>query len=409
MTIDYKSRDRQRLRQARIAVAAFFFANGVMMATLPTRLPTLQAKLSLPPGQLGLALLGSTVGGLVAMNIAGRVSKRFGSKAITTLAAIGMCIALPLLAFAPNLPLLILALVLDGISNGAMDVTMNIQGADVEQAYDRPIFNSFHACFSVGSLVGALVGNILAALNILPELHFLAIAIVICAGIIWTSRYLVTSPPEASGERAKRTPPLRLSRTLMMLGIIAFCSMLSVGAMFDWSALYMSGTLHTDAGLAATGFAAFLFCMAMGRSLGDYLVTRIRAATLVRLACSLAAMGLALALLFTWIPLVLFGLGLVGFGLSVPFPLVLSATSHMYRQDTGSALSIVTTYGYFGMIAGPPVIGFIADQLGLRLALALVVSLCVIAALCGSAVNTTATKGTSHPETTQTSHETSHK
>jgi MFS family permease len=109
---------------------------------------------------------------------------------------------------------------------------------------------------------------------------------------------------------------------------------------------------------------------------------RFGAAVLVRSACSLAAIGLALALTFAWTPVVLFGLGLAGIGLSVPFPLVLRATGHLSQQETGSILALVTTWGYVGMLAGPPVIGFVADRGGLRLALALVVFLCVLAALC---------------------------
>lgn len=132
--------------------------------------------------------------------------------------------------------------------------------------------------------------------------------------------------------------------------------------------------------------------MAIGRSVGDSLTTRFGATVLVRIACSLAAIGLALALLCAWTPAVLFGLGLVGIGLSVPFPLVLSAAGRLAKRDRGSTLATVTTWGYLGMIAGPPVIGFLADQGGMRLALAPVVFLCVHAALCAPAASTTAVK-----------------
>lgn len=112
----------------------------------------------------------------------------------------------------------------------------------------------------------------------------------------------------------------------------------------------------------------------------------------MRITCLLAAIGLALALMCAWTPAVLFGLGLVGIGLSVPFPLVLSAAGRLAKRERGSALATVTTWGYFGMIAGPPVIGFIADQVGVRLALAPVVVLCVLAALCAPAASTAAAK-----------------
>ncbi|GHO89194.1 MFS transporter [Dictyobacter formicarum] len=373
------------MRLARLAVATFFFLNGVMTASLSARLPGIQMQLVLPAGQLGLALLGCTVGGLLAMNLAGRSARRIGSSVITTTAALGMAGSLPLMASAPTLPLLVLALILFGAGSGAMDVTMNIQGVDVERAYGRPIMNSFHACFSVGSLVGAVLGSMLAAVHVSPEAHFLAIALVAGIGIAWSSRFLLPAMPEQVTQKALS---LHLSPTLVRLGVIAFCVLLSVGALFDWSAVYLAGTLHADAGMAAAGFATFLVCMAMGRAAGDALTTRFGAVALMRSACLLAASGLALALLFAWTPVAFIGLGLVGIGLSVPLPLVLSAAGRLSEQNTGATLTAVTTWGYAGMIAGPPVIGFVADRSGLRLALTLVVVLCMLAALCAPAVQT---------------------
>lgn len=386
--------ERRRLRLARMAVDIFFFLNGVMSATFSTRLPAVQMKLVLPPGQLGLALLGCTIGGLLAMNIASHVSSRFGSKMVTTIAALGTCIALPLIALAPALPCLVLALALFGVGSGAMDVTMNLQGTGVEREYGRSIMNSFHAYFSVGSLAGASLGSILAALNVKPELHFFAIAVIGCVVLVWSSRFLFSPKQEqiAQKQPAQKARFLQISPPLILLAVIAFCSFLSVGAMFDWSAVYLSGTLHTGAGLAAAGFTTFLACMAAGRSAGDALATRFGAAVLVRIACSLAAIGLALALVFSWTPAVMLGLGLVGIGLSVPFPLVLSAAGRLAKRDRGSILATVTTGGYFGMIAGPPAIGFIADRVGVRLALTPVVVLCVLAALCAPVASTTALK-----------------
>lgn len=374
---------------ARKAVSVFFFLNGVMAAALSTRLPVLQTKLALSADQLGLALLGCTIGGLAATNIAARLSRRFGSKMITIVAATCMGVALLFIAFAPTFPILILALAFFGVGSGAMDITMNIQGTEVERGYGRPILNAFHACFSVGSLLSALLGSTLAAFNVCPAFHFLAIALSAGVGIAWSSRFLL--PPEpvlaVSGERTQHARTLPFSWPLILLGVIAFCALLSVGAMFDWSALYLSEMLHTGAGLAAAGFATFLVCMTLGRSVGDGVAMRLGKARLMRSTCSLAALGLTLALLFPWAPVAFFGFGLVGFGLAVPFPLVVSAAGRLSKQERGSALATVTTWGYGGMLAGPPVIGFVANREGLRLALALVVLLCILAALCASVVS----------------------
>lgn len=374
---------------ARVAVGVFFFLNGVMTAALSTRLPALQTKLALSSGQLGLALLACTIGGLMATNIAARLSRRFGSKTITTIAAFCMGITLLSIAFAPTFPSLILTLAFFGIAGGAMDIAMNIQGTEIELAYGRPILNAFYACFSVGSLASALLGSALAAFNISPAFHFLAIALSAGVGIAWSSRFLL--PPEpalaASREHTQHMRTLRFSRPLILLGVIAFCALLSVGAMFDWSAVYLSDTLHAGAGLAAAGFATFSACMALGRSIGDRVATRFGKARLMRSSCSLAALGLTLALLVPWMPVAFLGLGLVGIGLAVPFPLVVSAAGRLSKQERDSALATVTTWGYGGILAGPAVIGFVANREGLRLALALVVVLCVLAALCALAVD----------------------
>nr|BBH87788.1 hypothetical protein KTC_25390 [Thermosporothrix sp. COM3] len=374
----------RRFLLARIAVSVIFFLNGFLGATFSVRLPAIQTKLSLQPGLLGLALLGCTVGGLLAMNVAGRLSGRVGSAFITVLATLIMGCSLPLIAYAPMLPLLVLALFLFGIGNGAMDVTMNTQGAAVERAYERPIMNSFHACFSVGSLVGATFGSLLAAMRLSPELHFCMIAICALLNLAWCSRFLVPEKPTQQERPARKGFSLRGSRTIILLGTIAFCSLLSIGAIYDWSAVYLSGTLHADAGLAASGFTIFLVCQTLGRSVGDKLATRFGAPVLVRISCALAAIGLLMALLFPWVPVALVGLGLVGIGLSVPFPLVVSAVGRLAGANTGALLSAISTWGYFGMIAGPPVIGFLADWAGLRVALVLVVCLCTLAALCAS-------------------------
>lgn len=325
------------------------------------------------------------------MNIAGRASRYIGSRGIATTSALGAAIALALLAFAPDLPLLVLALVLFGAGSGAMEITMNMQGAEIEQAYARPIFNSFHAYFSVGGLAGAILGNILAALNISPEFHFLGVTVITCVCIVWSSRFLLAPRPEQynAEHQTEKTRTSHFSLSLLMLGTIAFCALLSVGAMFDWSALYLSGTIHKGATLAATGFAIFLLCMTFGRGIGDSLASRFGAPMLVRLAGALAAIGLTLALVWDWTPIVILGLGLVGLGLSVPFPLTLSAAGQIPRSGEGSALTIVTTFGYLGLLFGPAAIGFIADRVGLRWALVLIVLLCVLIAFCAPA-----TKGT---------------
>lgn len=370
-------------RAARLAVAVLFFLNGVALATWAARIPAVQSKLALSPGQLGIALLGTAAGALIAMNLSGYLATRFGSGSVTIAAALFLCAMLPLLALAPNLPLLIVTLALFGAGNGSMDVAMNTQGVAVERRYGRPILNSFHACYSIGALVGAFAGGVVASRGIGPLPHFVGIALFCAILTLGSVRFLLPARADAHG---KGTTFARPTRALLALGLVAFCVVLGEGAIADWSAIYLNGTLRTGAGLAVAGYAAFSIVMAIGRGVGDQLTARLGAKTMVRLGGLMAAIGLTVALLFTWVPIVLLGFGLVGAGFSVVFPLTLSAAGRTTKQASGTAIAAVATCGYVGLLAGPPVIGFVADIVGLRVALGLVVVLSLCAAVFAYAV-----------------------
>ena len=185
----------------------------------------------------------------------------------------------------------------------------------------------------------------------------------------------------------------RPTRAILALGLVAFCVVLGEGAIADWSAIYLNGTLRTGAGLAAAGYAAFSVVMAVGRGVGEQLTARFGPGTMVRLGGLMAALGLTLALVTIWVPLALVGFGLVGAGFSVVFPLTLSAAGRTSKQATGTAIAAVATCGYVGFLVGPPVIGIVADALSLRIALSFVVVLSLCAAIFARAV-----RGDKHDE-----------
>jgi MFS family permease len=364
-------------RSARVAVSIFFFLTGVTFASWAVRIPAVQTKLGLSPGALGLALLGTAAGELVSMNLAGYLTARFGSGPVTVIASVCLSVMLPILTLAPTLPILIVTLVLFGASFGSVNVAMNTQGVAVERRYSRSIFSSFHACYSIGGLTGSLVGGLLAAHNVAPLPHFLGVAFL---GIILTLSVAHFLLPARSDAQKAGIAFARPTRTLLTLGLVAFCVVLGEGAMADWSAIYLTTTLHTGMGLATTGYAAFSIVMAVGRGLGDHLTNRFGPATMVRLGGIVAAGGLTLALVTSWVPLVLVGFGLVGAGFSVIFPLVLSAAGRTSKHVSGTAIATVATCGYVGFLVGPAVIGFAADALSLRIALSIVVLLSLCAA-----------------------------
>ena len=206
-------------RAARLAVSAFFFLTGMTFASWATRIPAIQARLGLSAGELGVALLGTAVGELVSMNLAGYLVARFGSRTLTMIASLCLSAVLPLLALAPNLLALVAALVLFGASFGSINVAMNTQGVTVERRYGRTIFNSFHACYSIGGLSGSLIGGLAAAHTLAPWPHFLGIALFSMMLALAVARLLLPAHADAHGSGIAFARP---TRTLITLGFVAF-------------------------------------------------------------------------------------------------------------------------------------------------------------------------------------------
>nr|BBH92317.1 MFS transporter [Thermogemmatispora argillosa] len=386
--------------------------NGVLLATWAARIPAVQARLALAPAALGSVLFGGAAGALAGMSGGGYLAARYGSRRTVILATLSLCLMLTLVAVVPSLPLLIAAAALFGASAGAMDVSMNTQGVAVERLYGRPILNSFHACFSLGSLGGSVLGGLIAGYGISLLPHFGGVALVGALLTLCAIPALLPSShdqPASESAEGRRVLFARPSRATLALGLIAFCSLFGEGAMADWSALYLNSNLHSGAGLAPIGYAAFSVTMMVSRSVGDTLTARLGAALMVRLGGLLAASGLALVLFSPWLLLALAGFALIGCGLGVVFPLTLSAAGHLAGQGqaTSTALAAVATCGYTGLMAGPPTIGFLASLMGLRLALGIIILLSLgISLLAGATGGQQAppTPGSRSPQTGQKGH-----
>lgn len=355
---------------SRLAVLIAFFINGVMMATWVSRIPAVQARLSLSEGALGLILLGMSVGVLSALSLAGGLIARFGSHKVTLAGALSMCFILPLLVLAPHPVLLWIVLFLFGGAMSLMDVSMNEQAVLVERKAERPLMSSFHAAYSVGGLAGALIGAGMASIKGLPPVfHFLLISIVFGIVIGVTFPYLLPVKPEVQENKSVFRLP---ERALWVLGAIAFCSAIAEGAMADWSGVYLTRVLQTNAGFAALGFAAFSLTMTLGRMFGDALTKSWKPALIVRFGGGIAAAGL-LAIILAKEPIIsLMGFAAVGLGLSNIIPLAFSAAGNFPGITAGTGIAGVATIGYAGFLAGPPVIGLIAEKTSLRIALVLV-------------------------------------
>jgi MFS family permease len=353
------------------------------------------------------------------MQLSGRLVDRYGSRRIMLPAAlVDGCFLLPV-ALAPSLVTLTLALFVFGTVHGVLNIAMNARGVEIERVAERPIMSSFHAVYSLGGFLGAVLGGVAAWAGAGPLGTFAAVA-VLGAGLAgWAARWSTMAgpspsaspagPPSASpsgsppgspsaspaGSSPVGSPPVRdgagrpgaaaLSGVLP-LGLLALCALVGEGAAADWSTVYLRDSLNSTEGFAAAAFAAFFIAMTAGRLTGDRLAARFGAVRLVRACGLLAAGGLGVALLVSHPVAGVIGFGCLGAGLSCVAPQVFSAAGHRNPQRPAQAIARVASIGWVGFFTGPVIIGGAAETVSLPVALALPVLLALVVALAAGAL-----------------------
>lgn len=366
------------MRGERLAVSTLFFLNGAVLASWVPHIPAVKARHGASDTQLGVVLLGMAVGAMIALPLAGWLVGRFGSRAVARASAAAFCLALPLPILSPSLPLLAMALAVLGACNGLLDVSMNTQAAAVERRYGRALMSSFHALFSVGGVVGAALAGAVMSRGVGGLAHLLVAALTALAAAGAAAPSLLPSDPEH-----ERPGPMfvRPSGLLLGLGALAFLGLLAEGAMADWSAVYLHDTLAASPAIAAIGFAAFSLTMSAGRFAGDRLVDSLGAGRVLRVSSAVAALGLGAGLMLGTAAAGIVGFALVGLGIANIIPVLFSAAARVLGVEPGRGLAAVATTGYLGFLTGPPLIGVVADAIGLGGGLALVSAACALIAV----------------------------
>jgi MFS family permease len=360
----------------RIAVKLIFFINGFVHANLASRFPRVQEIFSIDNGTLGIVLLSSSIGALLAMPFTGWLIIRNGSRRITIAAVFLYCLVIPLVPVMPGIFGLSFIFFVMGITAGMLDVSMNAQAVMVEQQHGKPIMTSFHALFSIGMVAGAGCGALFVKLQTTLLLH---LCIVIALGLIgsaWARYHLIHDKPQ---EKIVEGPAFRLPNAAMIsIGIIAFCCMLGEGAMADWSTNYMEKIAGASKALAPIGLSSFALAMTIGRFFGDSVRAKLGDRRLMIYLGLISTFGISVTLLFIHPYIVILGLFITGLGLSSLVPIAYSIAGNTKDLSPGVGLAMVTTVGYSGFLFGPPIIGFVADWQSLRLALGGVAFLFVV-------------------------------
>lgn len=362
--------------QARLGTFCVFLVHGLVISTWASRIPAIQQKLGLQAGTFGLILLAGAIGTLLAMPVSGWLLRRWGSKPVVYLFSLLFCGLLPLLAFSASPFWLAVSLGLFGFSAGAMDVSMNAQAVHIEKAYEKPIMVTFHALFSLGGMLGAVLGGFIAALKVTPFFHFMATGLVYALIITVADRLLVDDHVPDTEKSALFSA---FSLPLAGLCLIGFCCFLSEGAILDWSEVFLFKNLHSGETLAPLGYGLFSIAMALGRLVGDGLTQRFGASRLVSIGSLIAAAGMTLALFGNQLWFSIVGFTIVGIGFSTIVPLVFSRAG-MNGANSNASLTTVTMFSYTAFLLGPPLIGFMAQGFGLQFALSLIIALALVSA-----------------------------
>ncbi|MER5651230.1 MFS transporter [Streptosporangium sp. NPDC002524] len=378
--------DRAALLRGRVAVYLLFLLSGMAIGTWTARIPSIKQGLGLSEGELSLGLLGIAAGAIAGMQVVGRLVDRYGSVKVMLPMAFAQSLVLVLPALMPNLAGLAVALFAFGAVHGTLDVAMNANAVEIEQAVGRPIMSSFHAVFSIGGFLGAAAGGLLAQAALSPGATFTVVAAVIVTLAVWAARWALslTAPSAPTGTG----PATGGGGGVLLLGVLAFCCMIGEGAAADWSSVYLSESLNSSDGFAAAAYAAFSIMMTAGRLAGDRLAILLGPVNLVRACGALAASGLGLGLLADHQIAAVIGFGCFGAGLSCIVPQVFSAAGRRDPARAGKALARVASLGYVGFLSGPVLIGGAAELVGLPRALAIPALLALFVALAARALRT---------------------
>ncbi|MFI6830545.1 MFS transporter [Kribbella sp. NPDC050241] len=369
-------------RAARVATWLYFGLNGFAVGMWVVHIPNIEHATGISHSTLGLLLLVLGGAAFTGMQVAGPLVDRLGQRRLVPAAGVLLGIALAGPGLATNWWTLGLTLILIGFGNGSIDVGMNAQAVVVERGYPRPIMAAFHAMWSIGGAIAALIGAATLRAGVPTEVS-LGLAGALCIVIaLAASRFLIEATTDEADEPAQERakPPGKL---VWALGGLAFGLMLAEGVANDWAALHFRDILGTSVSTAAYAYGAFAVAMTVGRFLTDRVAAVVGPAAIVRWGAAMAAVGLTIVIVVPWVPVALVGWALFGLGLAGGVPQLFTAAGNLDPRAAGALMARVVGLGYVGLLAGPALIGGLAHWMPLNLAFILPLVLCVLTFLGG--------------------------
>jgi MFS family permease len=367
--------DRRSLRRWRNAITAGFGIGGITVSAWGTRLPAVTAELHVTTGTIGTVLAFITIGSISGLLASTPVAHRFGSRRGISGSLLVIAAAMALLGVGIALrtvPLLAVAFAIVGFGIGLMDVTLNVEGSAVERAAARTLMPFMHAAWSIGVAVGSGLGAACAALGVAPAPQFIGEAVLIAIAALFVHRALPEHPAtEPLGEPVRPVEAVRtwlrgwLDLRLLLIGVVMLGVELGEGSANNWLTLGVQRDHGQSAAVAALFFTAFAVGEAASRILSGPIIDRIGRVAIVRITTAVGVVGLLLFILGGSPGLVLLGVLLWSVGVSMGFPLGMSAAAEGGGANPAARVSVVASIGYFANLGGPPAIGLLAERVGL--------------------------------------------
>ena len=350
----------------RNATRCGFFMAGFGLSVWAPLVPYVRERIEMTDAVFGLLLLCIGIGSLTWMPISGVLVARWGIRPVQLCSVALLALALAGMALTDSIGWLGLALFCFGGSLGVIDVIMNIQAVLVETAVGRRLMSNFHGMYSLGAISGALVLTGLLSLGLAPEVgSFMMIGVIVAANLALARGYL---PNRAPGGGLAFVRPTGL---VMLVGLMCFVVYLAEGAVLDWSALYLTGEKGLEVARGGLGYAAFALMVTIARFAGAPLVNSLGTARVIAFGGMLAAFGIGLSLTAEHWALALVGYGLCGLGCANVSPVLISSLSRQDGMPVQLAVTVATTIGFAGVLAGPAMMGMVAHFSSLGTAFAL--------------------------------------
>jgi predicted MFS family arabinose efflux permease len=358
-----------------------FLIAGLGMSSWAPLVPFAKERLAVNEATLGLLLLCLGAGSLAAMPLTGMLAGRLGCRKVIVVSALVMCVSLVCLTLAPSVLLMALALLFFGSAVGTVDVAMNIQAVIVERASGRNMMSGFHGFYSLGGILGAAGVSALLWLGFTPF-----VALLVMVGLILI--LLVSCAPKLLAYGSVSRDPLfvRPQGKVLLIGCLCFIVFLAEGSVLDWSAVFLTSLRDVDPAQAGLGFAGFSVAMTVARLMGDRIVRRLGGTRIIFFGGLCAAAGFLLVVLVPAPAAAFLGFVLVGLGASNVVPVLFTAAGNQKIMPMGLAIAAVATMGYAGILAGPAIIGLVAQITGLSVSLALVALGLLVLASCARRV-----------------------